>query len=243
MKVALIGYGKMGKEIEKIALQRGHEIYLKIDNEEDWATKRDAMSGVDVAIEFTLPEKAISNIMRCFELNIPVVSGTTGWNDKLGDIRDYCIMNHKQMFYASNYSIGVNIFFELNKQLASLMAGFPEYEVSIEETHHIQKQDAPSGTAIVLAEQIIEYLGRKQQWTKPGSASPGELEISSVRAENVPGTHRVFYISEVDEIAIRHTAKSRKGFATGAVMAAEWLSGRVGFYGMKDFLADLQIIK
>lgn len=243
MKIALIGYGKMGKEIEKIALQKGHVILVKIDNDQDWEKYSELLSHAEVALEFSTPENAFSNVMKCFEMNIPVVSGTTGWNNRIADIRTYCLRNNKQMFYASNYSIGVNIFFELNKQLASLMSGFPEYEVSIEETHHIQKQDAPSGTAIVLAEQIIEYLGRKQQWTKPGSTSPGELEISSIRAENEPGTHRIFYISDDDEIAIRHTAKSRKGFATGAIMAAEWMIGKIGFFGMKDFLGDLQIVK
>lgn len=233
----------MGKEIEKIALHKGHQIVLIIDNEEDWLNKKHLLAKAEVAIEFSNPANVFSNVMRCFEMNIPVVSGTTGWNEQIPEIRSYCIENGKQMIYASNFSIGVNIFFEVNKQLASLMSGFPEYEASIEETHHIQKQDSPSGTAIVLAEQIIEYLGRKQQWSKPGSSTPGELEISSIRAENEPGTHRVFYISDVDEIAIRHTAKSRKGFASGALMAAEWILDKKGFYGMKDFLGDLQINK
>ena len=236
MKIALLGYGKMGQEIHKLAEKRGHEIVLVIDNDDDWEGKVDSLKQADVAIEFTTPDSAVDNIMHCFEQGVPVVVGTTGWIEDIEKIRNTCIEQGKTMFFSPNFSIGVNLFFDLNRYLASLMSKWENYEISIEETHHIHKLDAQSGTAIVLANDIIRNNENKEKWVKELQENPDEVGIKSFRMEDVPGTHTVRYESEMDSIQITHTAKTRRGFALGAVMAAEWLQGKKGFFEMKDLL-------
>ena len=230
MKIALLGYGKMGKTIEKLALDRGHEIVLKI---KDDIEKHDLVLA-DVAIDFSIPDAAYKNITTCFGQHLPVVSGTTGWLDKYEEAVSLCQKNGGSFIYASNFSLGVNLFFELNEKLANLMKRFPEYKISIEEIHHTQKLDAPSGTAISLAKQIIGQTG-KNGW-KLDEAGDSEIPIIAKRIENVPGTHVVFYDSPVDTIKIEHEAHSRDGFALGAIIAAEWLKDKKGVFTMKDVL-------
>jgi len=236
MKIALIGYGKMGQTIEKIAKERGHEIVsiIDIDNLEDFNS--DAFKSADVAIEFTRPEVAVSNIRNCFKANVPIVCGTTGWNEHLSEIRKELEEGNKTLFWASNFSLGVNLFFALNKYLARLMNQFPDYNVEMTEVHHTQKLDAPSGTAITLAEGIFENLNRKTNWVKEVEESANELAIKSIREGQVPGIHTIRYESEVDSIEITHDAKSRQGFALGAVIAAEFTAGKKGLLGMQDLL-------
>ncbi len=235
MKLALIGYGKMGRTIEKIALSRGHEIVsiIDVDNQNDFTSE--AFKSADVAIEFTLPTVAIQNYRKAFEAHVPVVSGTTGWLEHLPEIKNAC-ENGATFFYASNFSLGVNIFFAVNKYLAKIMKDFPSYQVKIEETHHIHKLDAPSGTAITLAEDIIKTIGRKNKWTGNQDAKDDEIEIKSIREGEIPGIHTVIYESDVDTIKITHDAKSRAGFALGAVIAAEFTCGKKGFLTMQDML-------
>lgn len=233
LKIALIGYGKMGKELEKLAIERGHEIVLIIDDEDDWEEAE--LSLPDVALEFSSPDSAVNNILKCFAFKLPVVCGTTGWLDQLPLIKQHCSEQNQTFFYGSNFSFSVNIFFEINKLLAKLMNNHPEYTVDIEETHHITKLDTPSGTAIVLANDIIENMEHLENWSKE-KTNKSELEIKSVRQGNVTGTHIVTYESSFDKIEIQHTAFSRKGYSLGAIMAAEWLVGKHGFYQMKDLL-------
>jgi len=236
MRIALIGYGKMGKEIEKIALGRGHEIVLKIDitNPEDLSIGN--LQKADVAIEFTMPSSAVKNYQLCFEAGIPCVSGTTGWLDSRQEVFDTCKKLNGTFFYASNFSLGVNIFFLLNKKLAALMASHNEYAIGMTEIHHTQKLDAPSGTAITLAEGIMENIPSKTSWVNQKTENQAELEIISERIGEVPGTHIVKYDSEVDYIEITHCVKSRKGLAFGAVMAAEYAQGKKGILTMNDLL-------
>lgn len=236
MRILILGYGKMGKTIEKIALNRNHTVPYKIDlhNSEDLYKINSA--GVDVAIEFSQPESAFNNIKYCLEHSIPVVSGTTGWLDKKHELDTICRMNGGAFFYASNYSVGVNIFFHLNKILARIMNNFPEYEISMEEIHHTEKKDAPSGTAITLAEGLIQYIDEKKKWVNEEKSQKYEVPIISKRIEKVPGTHTIFYNSPVDTIEIKHTAHTREGFAEGAVIAAEWVQGKKGIFGMNDML-------
>lgn len=238
MNIALIGYGKMGKEIEKIALERGHTISLIVDvaNSGDLNPKNLTEKKVDVAIEFTTPATAFNNYLTCFEANIPVVSGTTGWLDKFQEIQDLCDTQNQGFFYASNYSLGVNIFFALNKRLAELINPYSEYDVAIEEIHHTQKLDAPSGTAITLAQDIVAEIDRKKAWILNDFQSVDDLQITAKRLGKVPGTHTITYDSEVDSIEISHRAKSRKGFALGVVIAAEFMNKKTGLYGMTDLL-------
>ncbi len=236
MNIALIGYGKMGKAIEEIALQRGHDIVLKIDIDNVNAFKQENLSKADVAIEFSSPHSAFGNVMKCLEFNTPVVCGSTGWLDKIEEAKKYCIEINGAFLYSSNYSVGVNIFFELNKYLAQLMSSHREYDVSMTEIHHTQKKDAPSGTAITLAEQILEKIPRKKNWANHISDNPEELEIISERIDPAPGTHQVKYSSTIDDIEIIHTAHSRMGFATGAVLAAEFIKYKKGVFSMKDVL-------
>lgn len=238
MKIAILGYGKMGQEIERLAGRRGHEILLIIDSLEDWQKEGSRLSEADVAIEFSMRQYVIENIHHCFDANVPVVVGTTGWHDELGEIRKACSERDQALFYAPNFSIGMNLFFNLNRYLARLMTEYQEYEISIEETHHVHKLDAPSGTAITLANDIIGNIGRKEKWVREGSDKADELGIKSFRTENVPGTHIVKYESDIDSIQIIHTAKSRKGFAWGALLAAEFLKGKKGYYEMKDLLSS-----
>lgn len=236
MRIALIGYGKMGKTIERIAIERGHTISAIIDvhNKEDIKKLNGTIA--DVAIEFSQPESAFLNISHCIENNLPIVSGTTGWLTKKPVLDEICRQNNGSFFYASNYSIGVNIFFHLNKILAGLMKKFPDYAIEMEEIHHTEKKDAPSGTAITLAEGLMSQNSTKTKWVNEPTENIDELEIVSKRIDNVPGTHTVFYNSPIDTIEIKHTAHSREGFAQGAVMAAEWTAQNRGVFGMNDLL-------
>jgi len=236
MKIALIGYGKMGKTIEQIALSRGHQIVsiVDINNPEEFQSVN--FKSADVAIEFTTPATAFDNYMKSFAVGVPVVSGTTGWLDRISEIKEKCEKEGKTFFYASNFSIGVNIFFALNKYLAKIMNNFPSYNISMTETHHIHKLDAPSGTAITLAEGILENVDRKERWTLETAEQPTDLPIHAIREGEVPGIHEVTYESDVDYISIKHDAKSRAGFALGAVVAAEFTAGKKGFLGMDDML-------
>lgn len=236
MKIALIGYGKMGKTIEQIALSRGHQIVsiVDINNPEEFQSVN--FKSADVAIEFTTPATAFDNYMKSFAADVPVVSGTTGWLDRISEIKEKCEKEGKTFFYASNFSIGVNIFFALNKYLAKIMNNFPSYNISMTETHHIHKLDAPSGTAITLAEGILENVDRKERWTLETAEQPTDLPIHAIREGEVPGIHEVTYESDVDYISIKHDAKSRAGFALGAVVAAEFTAGKKGFLGMDDML-------
>ncbi len=231
MKIALLGYGKMGKVIEKIALQRGHDIVLK-------KTQLNSFQGLqeaDIAIDFSIPDAAVNNISECLKNNIPVISGTTGWLQNYSEIENLCNEKKGSFIYSSNFSLGVNIFFKLNENLAKMMQKFSQYKVSMEETHHTQKLDAPSGTAISLANQIIENSGYTN-WTLNQNSSQNEIYINAKRIENISGTHSINYNSNVDSIEIIHTAHNREGFALGAVIAAEWLVGKKGIFTMKDVL-------
>ena len=236
MLIALIGYGKMGKAIEATALLRNHEIVLKIDeNNLDDFTKEN-LSKAEVAIEFTGPQSAFENVKKAIEWGTPVVCGSTGWTERMDEIKKYCKQKNGSFIYASNFSIGVNIFFELNKKLSSLMSSHPDYFVSMEEIHHTQKKDAPSGTAITLAEQIIENIPLKNKWVNEQSKNPEELPIISKRIDPAAGTHSIKYSSAVDDIEIIHTAHNRQGFAAGAVLAAEFIRDKKGIFFMKDVL-------
>jgi len=236
LKIAILGYGKMGREVEGAALHRQHDIIARIDSESDWEEQAGHLSQANAAIDFSMPDVVLANISKCFDFDIPVIVGTTGWYDHINTIKTRCISENKAMIWASNFSIGVNIFFEINKLLAKLMNNHPEYDVWMEEIHHIQKLDAPSGTAITLANDIISHITRKQKWNNMLTNQSEELGIRSVRQNEEPGTHTVIYDSEADIIEIKHTAKNRKGFALGAVLAAEWIIDKKGFFTMKDML-------
>jgi len=233
MKILLVGYGKMGKIIERIALERGHTIAgrIDIDNPQDLDTAE-----ADVAIEFSRPEAAFDNVRRCLNRKIPVVCGTTGWLERKKEIDELCLKMNSAFFYASNYSLGVNIFFKVNEYLARLMGSVDGYQISVEEVHHTEKKDAPSGTAITLAEGILKHAHQKKKWVNIETGKADELEIKSFRINQVPGTHVVKYTSPVDDIEIKHVAHSREGFAKGAVMVAEWLKDKKGVLNMDDYL-------
>jgi len=236
MNIAIIGYGRMGKEIEQVALERGHQVILKVDADNFNSITPNDFKTINVAIEFSIPQSAFSNINLCLDNNIPVVSGTTGWLDRKDDIIERCEKENQTFFYASNYSLGVNLFFKLNEQLAKLMSNFPDYKIQLEETHHTKKLDAPSGTAITLAEGIIKKNSRIKNWEKDNNNKVDSIPIKSFREGLVSGNHKVFYESEFDKIMIEHDAKSRKGFALGAVVAAEFISDKKGYYTMNDLL-------
>ncbi len=236
MRIALIGYGKMGKAIEEVALQRGHEMVIKIDQPNLHEFTKENMARAEAAIEFTSPHTAFDNVKKCLEFDVPVICGSTGWTERLEEMKNICTDKNGAFIYSSNYSVGVNIFFEVNKKLAALMAPHPAYEVILEETHHTQKKDAPSGTAITLAEQILEQVQRKKQWVNELSDHPEDLEIISQRIDPAPGTHSIKYSSVIDDIEIIHTAHNRQGFATGAVLAAEFIKNKKGFFTMKEVL-------
>ena len=240
MKIALIGYGKMGHIIERIALERGHEIVSKVDVDNQDEFDSDAFASADVAIEFTVPAKAVENYRKSWAAGVPVVSGTTGWNSVLPELKEEIAANGYTLFWASNFSLGVNLFFELNKRLAQMMNRYANYDVAMTEIHHTEKKDAPSGTAITLAEGILENLDRKSEWVlvdSQQSTDNSQLGIEALREGKVPGTHIVKYDSAVDSITIKHEAKSREGFALGAVVAAEFLVGKpAGFYSMADLM-------
>ncbi len=234
MKIALLGYGKMGKAIEKIALERGHEIVLKIGLENKAEATTENLKQADVVIEFTGPESAFENVSKCLNAGLAVVCGSTGWNEKLEEAKVICAKNNAALIQASNFSVGVNLFFELNKMAAKLMQAHPEYKVQVDETHHTQKLDAPSGTAISIAEQIIDNYPGFSSW----SVTPEEnqLPINAFRVDDVPGTHVVKYSSAIDDIELTHTAHSRTGFALGAVLAAEFINNKKGIFTMRDVL-------
>ncbi len=246
MKIALLGYGKMGKIIEKIATDRKHEIVLKIDfdNLHDLTTEN--LQKADVAIEFSTPGTVLNNIDQCFKAGVPIVIGTTGWYEQIPAIKRECAENDGTLLYASNFSVGVNIFFHVNRLLAKLMNNYPYYDVQVEEIHHVQKLDAPSGTAITIAEGIIDNLDAKQEWVNvltdndgntDDNLKTGQLLIESHRLDSVPGTHTVIYDSEVDTIEFKHTAHNRNGFALGAVLAAEWVQDKKGFHSVQDMFS------
>jgi len=241
MKIALIGYGKMGKLLERFAQERGHEICIIIDADNASDIRSERFKEADVAIEFSVPHAALEHIYDAFVADVPIVVGTTGWYDELAAVEQKCVAGNNTLLYASNFSVGVNVFFYVNKVLAKLMNRYPQYDVQVEEIHHTQKLDAPSGTAITIAEGILDGLKRKNTWVNEviGQqddviAKPNELLIESHRIEEVPGTHTVIYSSEVDELEFKHTAHSRAGFALGAILAAEWLNGKKGFYSIQD---------
>jgi 4-hydroxy-tetrahydrodipicolinate reductase len=241
MKIALLGYGKMGKIIEEIAISRGHSIILKVGQTNAKTFTDEELKKADVAIEFTRPDSVIANMQRCFSCGVPVVVGTTGWYDNLPGMMEECKQSNGTLFHATNFSIGVNLFFQLNERLAELMNGFPEYDAGIEEIHHKHKLDAPSGTALTLAHGLMSKLDRKKAWKLYENDDDvyeieGELPVVSIREDEVPGTHTVSYISDVDRIDITHEAFNRKGFALGAVVAAEWAHTRKGVFTMSDLL-------
>ncbi len=241
MKIALIGYGKMGQAIEQIALNKGHEIVLRIgiENVEDFTIE--AVQNADVAIEFTGPHSAVDNIKKCLDAGVPVVSGSTGWLAQWQEVTAYCQACNGTLLYASNFSIGVNLFFKLNSYLASIMRQYEEYEVSMEEIHHTQKKDAPSGTAITLAEQIMGQIPRKTGWVNHATAAANELAIISERVDPAPGTHKIKYASAIDDIEIIHTAHSRQGFAAGAVLAVAFVHGKKGIFSFDDILKASEV--
>jgi 4-hydroxy-tetrahydrodipicolinate reductase len=241
MKIAILGYGKMGRIIEKFANERGHEIVLKVNVENTEDLTIENLQKADVAIDFSTPDSALSNIELCFDAHVPVVVGTTGWYGHLQEVKNKCLSGNNTLLYASNFSIGVNVFFFVNKVLAKIMNKYPQYEVQVEEIHHTEKLDSPSGTAMTIAEGILSELERKNEWVNEliGSgeeliAKPDQLLIESHRIEDVPGTHTVIYSSEVDDIEFKHKAHNRAGFALGALLAAEWLQDKKGFYNITD---------
>lgn len=235
MNIALIGYGKMGKEIEAIALKRNHTISLIVEKDNaDLVTEND-LKRADVAIEFSTPHSVVQNMTTCFNAGLPVVIGTTGWYEQFDEMAKVCESKNGTMFYASNFSLGVNLFFKVNTYLAELMNHYPDYEISMEEIHHIHKLDKPSGTAITLAKQILEKVERKKGWSLE-KGKPDSLYIKDVREGEVPGTHIIKYHSPIDDIEIMHKAHNRKGFALGAVIAAEFLVGKKGVYTMSDLI-------
>jgi 4-hydroxy-tetrahydrodipicolinate reductase len=236
MKIAIIGYGKMGKAIEEIAISKGHEIVLKIDLSNTADFTKENLQKAHVAIEFTGPHTAFENISSCIEWGVPVISGSTGWLAHFEKAKKLCEEKKGCLIYASNFSIGVNLFFEINKQVAALMEPYENYDVSMTETHHTEKKDAPSGTAISLAEQILAKIGRKNKWVNEASNEASDLIIRSERIDPAPGTHSVTYASPIDSIEITHTAHTRKGFAGGAVLAAEFANQKIGIFTMKDVL-------
>lgn len=234
MRVAIIGYGKMGKAIEPILVARGHEVVLKINSQNPLNVEM--LDGIDVAIEISRPDLALSHIQMCLDAKVPVVVGTTGWYEQFENIKERVYKENLSLLYATNFSIGVHLVFALNEQLAKWMKNFPQYEPSIEEIHHTAKLDAPSGTGITMAEGILKHISRKKSWVNRPSQQPEELALTSIREENVPGTHSISYVSDVDTIELKHTAHNRSGFALGAVEAAEWLVDHPGIHSMQEFL-------
>lgn len=236
MKIAIIGYGKMGKMIEAIALERGHSIGSRIDLGDGHLLSPDSLGQHDVAIEFTSPSTAFDNISKCMDAELPVVSGSTGWTDRISELKNRCETEYLGFVYASNFSLGVNMFFALNEHLAQMMQNHKVYDVRMTEVHHTQKLDAPSGTAITLAQGILENLSRKKQWVLQDEGKEEDLWINAVRTGKVFGDHEVLYESAFDSLSIKHSAKDRRGFATGALVAAEFIKNRKGFFTMKDVL-------
>jgi len=239
MNIAIIGYGKMGKAVEEVAIEKGHRIIARIDAEEDWNKNLKNLKSSDVAIEFSTPATVTSNITRCFHMNIPIVTGTTGWDNQVEAFKEMCKKKDQALLKSSNFSIGVNVFFKINQHLASFMNMLDHFEVSIDETHHTGKLDKPSGTGLQLAEDILQRLDRKKNWVNRTTSNASEIPVISNRIADVSGIHHVVYQSDTDIIELKHTAKNRIGFARGAVLAAEWLAGRKGFFTMDDMLSDI----
>lgn len=238
MKIAITGYGRMGKKVEEVARKRGHTIACTIDNENDWNENEDLLRSCDVVIDFSLPEVVVSNIIRCHAINLPVVTGTTGWESERKEIIKQLDENGKTLFFAPNFSIGVNLLFELNRSLTSLIAPHEQYEAQIEETHHIHKKDAPSGTAIALANDIINKHQKYEAWVNKDDNNNSQLPIISARKGEVTGDHTITWDSDVDQLTISHHAKNRNGFALGAVIAAEWVQNKTGYFEMRDMLFE-----
>lgn len=234
MRIALLGYGKMGKTIASMATAAGHQVIVTIHSTN--IALRNNLQDADVAIEFSNPQAVTENLKACFDQHVPVVCGTTGWLSDKAEMETYCLHKKGAFFYASNFSLGVNLFFKLNRWLAGKMNSFPHYDINVEEIHHTQKKDAPSGTAITLAEDILKEVSRKKNWSNKKNTTPESLVISSLREDPTPGIHTVKYTSEVDSIEIKHIAHSREGFAAGALLAAEWLKNKKGLFGMDDLL-------
>jgi 4-hydroxy-tetrahydrodipicolinate reductase len=237
MKIAIIGYGKMGKAIEEIAISKGHEIVLKINSQNIEEFTKENLQKADVCIEFTTPHTAFENVQKCLQAGVPTICGSTAWLEKLDEAKLIAIDNNTAFLYASNFSIGVNLFFKINKMVAAIMQKHPEYQVSMEEIHHTHKKDAPSGTAVTLAEGVLENYTSKNKWVNEATTQENELSIISKRIDPAPGTHTIFYQSEIDEISINHTAHSRIGFASGSVLAAEFLHTKKGIFTMNDVLS------
>jgi len=235
MKIALLGYGKMGKEIESIALQRGHTIVLKVDENNSTTFTNEDLKKADVAIEFSTPQTVSANIKKCFDAQVPIIVGTTGWYNEFEMIQEFCLQKNGALFHATNFSLGVNLFFKVNTYLAELMNKYDSYNVEMEEIHHIHKLDKPSGTAISLANQILEKIERKKQWSITDN-TPETLFIKDVREGEIPGTHIIKYTSAVDDIEIMHKAHNRKGFALGALIAAEYIKDKKGIFTMNDLI-------
>lgn len=236
MNIALIGYGKMGKAIEEMAVAKGYTVGLKVDKTNAESFTAEALQGIDIAIEFSTPETVVKHIKTCVLANVPVVVGTTAWQQDESEVFDFCVQKNGTILYASNFSLGVNLFFALNKKLSAIMANFKQYEVSMQEIHHVHKLDAPSGTAITLANDILQTNNAYKAWHKGNDKLPQQLPIESLRLPDVPGTHSVKYTCAEDEIEIKHTAFNRNGFAMGAVLAAEWLLGKKGIFTMADVI-------
>jgi len=234
--IILIGYGRMGHEVEKVAKKRGHQVLMTIDQENQNEMTPTNLQKADVAIEFSLPDAAYNNIITCLQAGLPVVSGTTGWLDKMPQVEEYCHQYDQAFFHAANFNIGVNLFFKLNEYFARMMNNYSSYDIEVEETHHVHKVDAPSGTARKLADILLQAIGRKKNWKKETAEKPEDLAVKSIREDEVPGIHRVMYHSDFDDIEIKHSAKSREGFALGAVMAGEFLQGKQGVFSMDDLL-------
>jgi len=239
LNIGLIGYGKMGKTIEKLAVQRNHEVILRISSSNALELSGPNINALDVAIEFSRPESAIDNLTILAENKVPTICGTTGWLDSYDLIKEKFEINDTPFLYASNFSIGVNILFMINKKLSKLMNRFPDYEVDVKESHHIEKKDAPSGTAITIAEQIIDNLDRKSDWKNNQDINPEVLSIHSIREADVKGYHEINYASQIDKISLSHEAYSREGFAMGALTSAEWIVGKKGIFGFHDVMKDL----
>ncbi len=236
MKIALLGYGKMGKEVEKISIAKHSQIILKVNSENSSIITPEQLKKADIAIEFSRPEVAFQNVIKCFEAGIPVVCGTTGWQSELEKVKQICLDGDHTFFYARNFSIGVNIFFHLNKELAKIMDLYTSYNPSVKEIHHIHKVDSPSGTAIQLANDIIGRMTGKSAWINGPQETNNQVSIESLREDEVPGTHLVTYHSSIDDIVITHEAHNREGFAAGAFLAAEWVIEKKGIFGMSDLL-------
>jgi 4-hydroxy-tetrahydrodipicolinate reductase len=236
LNITISGYGRMGHEVEAVAREMGHRVPFILDTDKDWSEYGDRLKESDVVIDFSQPQSAVPNIKRCFDLGLPIVTGTTGWHEQLEEVRNLCVSRGQTLFFASNFSIGVNILFDLNKRLAVLLNRQEEYDILLEEIHHVHKLDAPSGTAVKLANDILHQVGRKKKWVNHSSDEEIDIPVISKRQGEETGTHKIIWTSSVDRITLTHEAFNRRGFAIGAIRAAEWVIGKKGFFEMKDLL-------